>query len=132
MTMANPAQEQMPSQPWLRIYNDLYSKGVGAIGEQAFRNYGRYKNSRIDKLIELIPVTENINELKKLYSEINEIFMKEIPVIPLLYRPGSFYQVNNTYWTNWPTESNPYAAPASECLDGAGIRAFYEIKSTKK
>jgi peptide/nickel transport system substrate-binding protein len=54
--------------------------------------------------------------------------MEEMPIIPLMYRPWLFYQFSTKHWSNFPTESNPYAPP--QCLMvGAGITALWGIKA---
>ncbi|RKX53212.1 MAG: ABC transporter substrate-binding protein, partial [Thermotoga sp.] len=103
---------------------------VPPIGQLAFRNWGRYKNAHADEILEKIPTITDPSELKSLYKELDGIYMKDIPIIVLEYRPWLFYEYNTSHWTNFPNEDNPYAPPQI-CTDGAGIRALYKIEPVK-
>ncbi|MGC9064939.1 MAG: ABC transporter substrate-binding protein, partial [bacterium] len=59
---------------------------------------------------------------------LDRIFMKDIPIIPLEYRPWHFYEYNETYWTGFPNEDNPVASPLHTAQ---GIKIFYIIKPKK-
>ncbi len=130
MVMWNPAGSYSPAQPWLKFRNAMLSRGVPPIGEGiAFWNYGRYRNPEAEKLLQEIPTVTEESERKRLYSQLNRIFLQDIPQIPLEYRPWLFYEFNTTWWENFPTAQNPYAPPQI-CTDGAGIRALYQIRPT--
>jgi hypothetical protein len=51
-------------------------------------------------------------KLVNLYHSAAEIWVSELPAIPLLQR-YLFTPFNTTYWTNWPNEKNPYTVPTS-------------------
>jgi peptide/nickel transport system substrate-binding protein len=130
-TMKTPLPEQAASLPWSRFDQVLSSHDLLPVGEVMFRNEGRYKNEKADQLLVTIPKLKNPEELKKAYREFNRLFMSEMPIIPLMYRPWFFYQFSTKHWTNFPTEENPYAPP--QCLMvGAGVRALWGIKSVAK
>ena len=130
MIMDTPAGSPTPSQPWSRFYTVMYSKGVAPIGELTFRNYGRYSNARVDEILERVATITDEAEIKRLYGELDEIYMRDVPTIVLEYRPWLFYEYNSTHWTNFPNEENPYAPP-QVCIFGAGVRALYGIKPVK-
>ena len=75
-------------------------------------NAGGWKNAEYDELVaemgELAPGDERIGEL---FSQAMEIWLQELPVIPLVQRPTPIV-MNQTYWTNWPTAENGYTQPA--------------------
>lgn len=130
-TMKTPQPEQTASLPWSRFEQIMTSKEYRPVGEVIYRNEGRYKSPKADKLLAAIPGESDPIKLKKLYNELNNLFLDEMPVIPLMYRPWLFYQFNTKYWTNFPTEKNPYAAP--QCLIvGAGIKALWGIVPQKE
>jgi len=118
-----------PAHPWFRFQFVMYSKGSPEYGQIAYSNFGRYKNERADQLIEMIPKVTDENELKNLYTELDQIYRQDIPVIPLMYRPVFFYQFNETHWTGWATAENPYAPPLP--LIGAGIEMLWHIEPVK-
>lgn len=128
MTMWGPSSPG-PAQPWLRFQIVMYSKGVPEVGKMAYSNFGRYKNEWVDQLIDMIPKVTNENELKNLYSELDQIYREEIPIVPLMYRPWVFYEYNETYWTGWANAENPYAPPMP--LVGAGMQMLWHLEPSK-
>jgi peptide/nickel transport system substrate-binding protein len=128
-SMKTPLPEQAASLPWSRFVQVMSSLDLLPVGEVMYRNEGRYRNARADELLAEIPGVTDPTRLKQLYREINQLFMRELPIIPLMYRPWFFYQFSTRYWTNFPTEKNPYAPP--QCLMvGAGVKALWGITST--
>jgi peptide/nickel transport system substrate-binding protein len=125
--MNTPAGGVSPSQPWNRAWTIMYSKGVPAIGEMAFWNWGRYKNPAADALIEKIPVTSDPAQLKTMYTELDKIWLKDVPSIPLMYRPWVFYTVNESVWKGFPVDGDGSNIPPQIAIDGAGIKALYQI-----
>ena len=55
---------------------------------------------------------EQEEKTHELLSKIEEIFLKEMPAIPLWYN-GMWFQASESVWTNWPSEKNPYAYPVT-------------------
>ncbi|MEC0123529.1 ABC transporter substrate-binding protein [Paenibacillus pabuli] len=125
--MNTPAGGVSPSQPWNRAMTIMYSKGVAPMGEMAFWNWGRYQNDRADAIIEEIPSVSDEAKLKALYTELNTIWLKDIPSIPLMYRPWVFDTVNESVWKGFPTEGDGTNIPPQISMDGAGIKALYQI-----
>jgi peptide/nickel transport system substrate-binding protein len=126
-SMKNPHPEQSYSLPWARFDRVMSSKDLRPVGEVMYHNEGRYRNPLADSLLEVIPRLSDPQQLKDAYHAINRLFMDEVPVIPLMYRPWLFYQFNSKYWKNFPTAKNPYASP--QCLMvGAGVEALWGIK----
>lgn len=127
--MNTPAGYPGPTQPWARFRDVMYSKDVPEIGQIAFRNFGRYKNPRADELIEMIPKVTDKEELKKLYAELDMIYMNDVPTIVLEYRPWLFYEFNETHWKGFATAENPYAPAPFPA--GAGIKMLWHIEPVK-
>ncbi|WP_336781287.1 ABC transporter substrate-binding protein [Paenibacillus illinoisensis] len=125
--MNTPAGGVSPSQPWNRAMTIMYSKGVAPLGEMAFWNWGRYQNDRADAIIEEIPSVSDEAKLKALYTELNTIWLKDIPSIPLMYRPWVFDTVNESVWKGFPSEGDGTNIPPQISMDGAGIKALYQI-----
>lgn len=125
--MNTPAGGVSPSQPWNRAMTIMYSKGVAPLGEMAFWNWGRYQNDRADAIIEEIPSVSDEAKLKSLYTELNTIWLKDIPSIPLMYRPWVFDTVNESVWKGFPSEGDGTNIPPQISMDGAGIKALYQI-----
>ncbi|PZE22827.1 ABC transporter substrate-binding protein [Paenibacillus xerothermodurans] len=128
--MNTPAGGVSPSQPWSRARTIMYSKGVPAAGEMAFWNWGRYKNARADEIIDQIPMISDEAQLKSLYTELTQIWLKDVPSIPLMYRPWKFYTVSEAVWKGFPVEGDETNIPPQIAIDGAGVRALYQIHIT--
>lgn len=117
--------------PWTRFDQVMCSKNAKPVGEESFSNVGRFSDPTADSLLELIPSLTDSVELKAAYRSLNRIFMQQIPVLPLMYRPTQYYQFSTKHWTNFPTEENPYAPPQN-LIVGAGIKALWMIKPVSR
>ncbi|MBN1760773.1 MAG: ABC transporter substrate-binding protein [Chitinispirillaceae bacterium] len=128
-TMKTPFPEQAASLPWSRFDMVLSSRDLLPVGEVVYSNEGRYRNPQADRLLAEIPRTTDPAKVKQLYQELNRLFMAEMPIIPLMYRPWFFYQFSTNHWNNFPTAKNPYASP--QCLMvGAGVKALWGISGS--
>jgi len=125
--MNTPAGGVNPSQPWSRAHDIMYSKEVAPLGEMAFWNWGRYKNDKADQIIDKIPSVTDQAELKTLYTDLTKIWLTDIPSIPLMYRPWVFHTVNESVWKGFPVDGDGSNIPPQIAMDGAGIRALYQI-----
>lgn len=125
--MNTPAGAVSPSQPWSRARTIMYSKGVAPIGEMAFWNWGRYKNDKADEIIDKIPTISDEAQLKSMYTDLTKMWLTDIPSIPLMYRPWVFYTVNESVWKGFPVEGDGSNIPPQIAIDGAGIKALYQI-----
>lgn len=111
--------------PWPRFQAVLDSRDIPKIGENAFSNFGRYSNPQVAALLDKAAASTKVADQKKLYGQLDAIFQKDIPAIPLMYRPYEFYEFNTTHWTGFPTSENPYAPPQNA---QAGVKMLYKIK----
>ncbi len=125
LLMNTPAGGYTPAHPWLRFFEVMEIKGVPPIGQVAYWNFNRYSNKKASSLIEAAAKITDEQKLATIFRELDRIFMKDIPIIPLEYRPWHFYEYNETYWTGFPNENNPTASPLHTAQ---GIRIFYLIK----
>jgi peptide/nickel transport system substrate-binding protein len=87
---------------------ELYhSKFVKPTGESTYPFY-RWTNAEYDAIVDEMGVTSPDDpKTMELFLQGTEIWLKDLPDPPLL----QFYHripMNTTYWTNWPTEENPY------------------------
>jgi peptide/nickel transport system substrate-binding protein len=97
--------------PFLTM-NSYHSKWSAPTGQPATQPY-RWKNDNYDKILDQMAVTGSDDpKLVNLWHQAAEIWLSELPAIPLLQR-YLFCPVNTTYWTNWPNEKNPYTVPTS-------------------
>jgi ABC-type transport system substrate-binding protein len=90
----------------MELYHSRYSKPAGEASPGG--RFSRYKNPEFDTIVDemgvLAPGDPKLNDLFMKAIEIYWTDMIEIPVIQFLHR----IPYNQTYWTNWPTQDNPY------------------------
>ncbi len=115
-----------PSNPWNRVNQFMGLDYVG-VSNNWSGNWGQYVNEEADALIKKIPVTTDADQLKAIYTELTEIYLTEVPSFSLMYRPSVFHAVNESVWTNYPSDDGRNIPPA-DCTDGYGIRALYELE----
>ena len=114
-----------PSNPWQRV-NQFMGGEYLNISNNWSGNWGQYDNPEADALIKKIPGTTDPEELKALYTELTKIYLTEVPSFSLMYRPSVFHAVNESVWTNFPSDEN--GIPPMDCTDGYGIAALYELE----
>jgi peptide/nickel transport system substrate-binding protein len=131
LSMRTPPTDHSVASPWNRFNHLLSLAAYKPAGEQAFANQGRFQDIKINALLNKIPTITDETELKQAYRELNKRFMQAIPVLPVMYRPATYYQFSTKYWTNFPTAENPYAPP-NNLIVAAGVTALWEIKSVEK
>ena len=130
ITLNIPGENPRPSQPWFRYRDILSSDFLAPIGEIAFGNLGRYENAEASALVDKLSNATEEAELIELHTEINRIYLEDVPLIPIMYRPFQFYEFNETYWTGFPTADNGSEIPPM--LDrGAGLRTFFAVEPAK-
>jgi len=87
----------------------LYQGVSEAVPGMHLVNFARWKNAAYDKIVDDVYVTDMKNKAKltELFRKAMEIWIPELPDIQLVH---NFHRIpmNTTYWTNWPTDQNPY------------------------
>lgn len=129
LIMDSPGGGASISEPWQRARTEMSSVGVAPVGQEAFWNYGRYKNAKADQLIAAIPADSNPAKQKADYTELNKIYLTDVPTVPLMYRPTLFYTVNESVWQGFPVQGDGSNIPPAICMDQAGIKALYKISA---
>lgn len=117
-----------PASPWQRFHDVLESRGVPALGQSAFWNYGRFTHPAVAALLDKA-ATATGSELKDLFTQLDTIYMQNAPMVNLMYRPLEFYEYNETAWSNFPNSQHPDAPPM---FSGAGVQMLYTIKAKSK
>lgn len=113
-----------PASPWERFRDVLDDRGVPAVGQPAYYNYGRFHHPQVAGLLDRAAAASE-DEAKGLYSQLDTIFMENAPMIGLMYRPLEFYEFNESIWEGFPDAKNPTGPPT---YMGAGIDWLYQIK----
>jgi len=121
-----PVSGVSASSPWLRFRDFLDIRGVPPAGTRAFWNFNRYSNDKVGPLLEQAAAATDDSQKKEVYGQLDSIFRKDVPVIPLMYRPLEFYEFNQTVWTGFPDSEHPTSPPAQS---GSGIKMLYGLKA---
>jgi peptide/nickel transport system substrate-binding protein len=98
-------QRQMDNTPW-RYYEYVF--GLPIQEQQTTINYGRYENQQAWDLTTQLDQTkvDDLDGMKAIASQLQQIQLTEMPVIPLWYN-GLWSQYSNSVWTNWPSADGP-------------------------
>ncbi|MCH4191272.1 MAG: ABC transporter substrate-binding protein [Butyrivibrio sp.] len=115
------------SNPWSRAMFFLSSK-YADLKVNWSGNFGGYKNADAEKLLEAIPNETDQAKLKEDYTDLSKILLTDVPCFALMYRPGEFYTVNESVWTNYPQSDDGRNIPPMDCTDGYGIAALYDLQ----
>jgi peptide/nickel transport system substrate-binding protein len=113
-----------PAAPWGFFHDVLESRGVPPAGQTAFWNYNRFSDSSAAGLLDKAAAATG-NDQMQLYTQLDDLFRAQVPVIPLEYRPYQFFEYQEKQWTGWPNSGNPYAPPQ---FTGAGMKMLTKIK----
>ena len=93
--------------PWNSFRFIMDPRLTGPVGEDyPAGNWERYMNWEIVPLIDAIAKETDPEKLAKLYSQLQEIFLKDLPAIPLFYG-AAWYEFRYDRWVGWPKEEDP-------------------------
>lgn len=111
--------------PYTRAMS-LMSSTYNSLEVNLSGNYGGYQNDRVDEILAAIPHETDESVLKDYYTELSEYYLTDVPSFSLMYRPSSFYAVNETVWTNYPVDGD--GIPPTVLRDGYGVAGLYQIE----
>jgi peptide/nickel transport system substrate-binding protein len=92
----------------------LYQSSSVALPGAHQSNFARWKNADYDKIVDAVYVTpmEDKQKLLGLFRQAMEIWLPNLPDIQLVHLFHTIAR-NETYWTGWPSEQDPYVNEAS-------------------
>ena len=81
---------------------------VKPVGKKTFENYHRFGDAKADALLTEFAAAADEDKQHEIADKLQEEYSAVAPAIPLFAGPewGAY---NNTRFTGWPTEENPYA-----------------------
>ena len=86
----------------------MSSKYIKPIGKDADANWHRFSTDEADSLLLQFEKTSDEYVIKDILHKLQNIFIDYAPAIPL-FGEVSWAECNTTYFTNFPSENNPYA-----------------------
>lgn len=112
--------------PWT-YYDYVFRQPVQEL--QANANFHRYENEQAWELVQQVGRTSVEDPaIQEPLSQLQEIHMTDLPVIPMWYN-GLWSQVNNDTWTNWPdAEGEPYPTTWSNFWEKGAIYWLAQIE----
>jgi peptide/nickel transport system substrate-binding protein len=94
------------------FYRGMLSKQtVLPVGEAADENWNRYVDPEADKLMDEFVKTSDDAKQKEIMSQIEAIFIKDAPALPLFPGPD-WYEYSTKNFTGWPSKEDAYAPGA--------------------
>ncbi|MFA9377456.1 MAG: ABC transporter substrate-binding protein [Lachnotalea sp.] len=123
--MWNPPSASV-SNPWGRAMAFMSTDYAG-LAVNWSGNYGGYINETANDILNKIPLETNKDTLKEYYTELSKIYLDEVPSFSLMYRPMLFHAVNESVWTGFPQLDDGDNIPPTDCTDGYGIAALYNL-----
>ncbi len=97
--------------PYYELRNTIDSATTADIGQTAAGDYGRYKNPAVDTLFDQFSATTDSAKQHDLMKQIQKVMLEDVPVVPVV-EGVAWYQYNTKNFAGWPTQQDPYAAPA--------------------
>ena len=88
----------------LRLYHSRFVEPTGT----AAQYFWRWSNEEFDAIVDQMgQIAPDDPALVDLFHQAMEIWLRELPSVPLVQW---FHRIphNETYWTNWPDENDPY------------------------
>ncbi len=98
-------QGPTPFNPYRGFMSSSTYKPVGTISPD---NWQRYKNADADRLLDQFASTADTNEQRRISDQLQMIFVREAPVLPLYGQPDWGAYCTKRF-TGFPSASNPYA-----------------------
>jgi peptide/nickel transport system substrate-binding protein len=114
LVAANRAEGKFDAQSWFECgsVTDPWATLNRYTDAPGNDNAGKWSNAEYEKLVaEMGTLPPGDERIQELFGQAMDIWLKELPVIPLVQRPTPIV-MNQTYWKNWPTAENAYTDPA--------------------
>ncbi|HEY6875111.1 MAG TPA: ABC transporter substrate-binding protein [Candidatus Dormibacteraeota bacterium] len=115
--------------PYYELRNTLHSGTTADIGQPAAGDYGRYKNSSVDSLLDSFGSTTDSSKQHDIIKQVEAAMLEDVPVIPVT-EGVAWYQYSTKDFAGWPTKDDPYAAPAPWNLPDWEITLTHLYKSS--
>jgi len=94
--------------PYKSFSTAMGSTTVKPVGTKTFENYHRFDDPEADALLAELAAAADESVQKEIANKLQEEYNDAAPLVPLFSGPewGAY---NDTRFTGWPTEDNPYA-----------------------
>jgi peptide/nickel transport system substrate-binding protein len=98
--------------PYGFFFNNMHANTYLPTGKDAVNtgNFAHFKDSAATKLLDQWKATLNVNAQKKLATQVQNLWLQKLPVIPLFIGP-QWSTYSTKYFHCFPTPNNHYARP---------------------
>jgi peptide/nickel transport system substrate-binding protein len=98
------------TEPWSSM--DAFTTRWAVDGSGKIKdNPWHWRNKEYTKLVNKMGrLPLNDKKIAPLFNKAIDILMNDLPIIPIT-QANKILPFNHTYWTNWPSEDNPYVHP---------------------
>lgn len=86
----------------------LDSRLTAPEGQEARSNTIRYRNKKVDRILDQIKVATEEQQQAALARKLQQVMINDVPVIPIYYG-GSWGLYSTKSFTGWPSKDDPYA-----------------------
>ncbi|MEY9851842.1 peptide/nickel transport system substrate-binding protein [Leifsonia sp. EB41] len=94
-------------------FNTLMSSSfVKPVGTSASGNFERFSDPQADSLLQQLRSATSTSDQKKYIDQLQEVMYNKVPVIGMFYG-GLWGLFSDKSFTGWPSQSDPYATPAT-------------------
>jgi len=115
--------------PYYELRNTLDSATTAAIGQTAAGDYERYNNPAVDTLFDQFGATTDSPKQHQLMGQIADAMLADVPVIPVT-EGVAWYEYSTKNIGGWPTQSDPFSAPAPWNLPDWGVTLVHIYKTS--
>ena len=115
--------------PFYELRNTLDSQTTADIGQTAGGDYERYKNPSVDKMFDDFAATTDAAKQHQLMGQIEGAMLEDVPVIPVT-EGVAWYEYSTKSIGGWPTQSDPFSAPAPWNLPDWGVTLVHLYKTS--
>ena len=115
--------------PYYELRNSIDSATSADLGQTAAGDYGRYKNPAVDALFDQFAATSDSAKQHDLMKQIQAVVLEDVPIIPTT-ESVAWYEYSTKDFAGWPTQQDPYAAPAPWNLPDMEIVLTHLYKTT--
>ena len=114
--------------PFYELRNTLDSQTTADIGQTAGGDYERYKNPSVDSLFDQFAATTDSAKQHQIMGQIETSMLEDVPVIPVT-EGVAWYEYSTKSIGGWPTQSDPFSAPAPWNLPDWGVTLIHLYKT---
>jgi peptide/nickel transport system substrate-binding protein len=115
--------------PWSRAFMVMGSMSLPPAGTpNTVQNWGRWVNARANEIINELAAETDPARVKALWTELNIIYLQEMPAAGIMYRPMVFHTTNSIVWTGYPKLGDGSNVPPTLLMGGYGVKGLYNIR----